>query len=145
MGKKSLGSGEGLSSPGISEWSPCMKMPRAKFLPVEVQSIQLTVYSMCCDWAVRSRNSSTPVELDALVVDFAADDGFEGELRPGDEAGEAEAADGGGEHVGVLGARADHARTVGAGDLKGGNVDTKGSGDVVVLAVDIVGGWHRRG
>jgi len=37
-----------------------MKTPRAKFLPVEAQSTQLTVYSMCWDWRVRSRNSSTP-------------------------------------------------------------------------------------
>ena len=45
-GKTSLGSGEMLSGPGVLVWSPSMKMPRAKFLPVEAQSIQETVYSM---------------------------------------------------------------------------------------------------
>ena len=43
------------------------------------------------------------VELDALVVDHAGDDGLEAQRCPGDEAGEAEAADGGGVEVGVFG------------------------------------------
>lgn len=47
------------------------------------------------------------VELDALVVDLAGDDGLEAEGSPGDDASEAEAADGCGVELGVLGWRAE--------------------------------------
>ena len=79
------------------------------------------------------------VELDALVVDHARDDGLQAQRCPGDEAGEAEAADGGGVPVGVLGGRAEAARAVGADQLELRDVAAEGSGDVVVLAVDVVG------
>ena len=59
----------------------CMKMPRAKLLPVEVQSIQLTVYSMF--WLSREREEFVDaVELDALDIDLAPDDGLKPEAAP---------------------------------------------------------------
>ena len=79
------------------------------------------------------------VELDALVVDHAGDDGLEAQGCPGDEAGEAEASDGGGVEVEVLGGRAEFAGAVGADEFELGDVAAEGSGDVVVLAVDVVG------
>ena len=79
------------------------------------------------------------MELDALVVDLAGDDGFEAQRCPGDKAGEAEAADGCGVPVGVFGGRAELAGAVGADQLELGDVAAKGSGGVVVLAVDVVG------
>ena len=60
------------------------------------------------------------VKLDALVVDLAGDDGTELKLRPGDDTGEAEAADGGGVELGILGRGTDAAGAIGADELKGG-------------------------
>ena len=139
MGKTSLGSGEGLSSPGCREWSPCMKTPRQKFLPVEAQSTQQTVYSMLLVCVGEVEELVDAVELDAFVVDDAGDDGLEAEGGPGDEAGDAEAAYGGGVPVGVFGGRAEAAGAVGADELELGDVAAEGSGVVVVLAVDVVG------
>lgn len=79
------------------------------------------------------------VELNALVVDLAGDDGLEAEGGPGDDAGEAEAADGCGVELGVFRGGADHPGAVGADELELGDVATKGSGGVVVFAVDVVG------
>ena len=85
------------------------------------------------------------VELDAFVVDLAGDDGLEAEGGPGDEAGEAEAADGGGVEVGVFGGGAEQAGAVGADELELGDVAAEGSGDVVVFAVDVVGDCSAEG
>ena len=79
------------------------------------------------------------VELDSLVVDHAGDDGLQAQRGPGDEAGEAEAADGGCVQVGVFRGRAEQARAVGADQFELCDVAAEGSGDVVVLAVDVVG------
>ena len=144
-GKTSLGSGEGLNSPGTCECSPSMKMPRAKFLPVEAQSTQLTVYSTLLVLLLQVEELVDAVELDALVVDAARDDGLQPKLRPGDEAGEAHAADGGGVPVGVLGGRAEAARAVGADQFEARDVVAEGAGDVVVLAVDVVGDGAAEG
>ncbi len=85
------------------------------------------------------------MELDALVVDHAGDDGLEAERGPGDEAGEAEAADGGGEPVGVFGRGAEAAGAVGANEFELRDVAAEGSGDVVVFAVDVVGNCSTEG
>ena len=85
------------------------------------------------------------VELDALVVDQARDDGLEPQLRPGDQPGEAKAADGCGVEVRVLGGRAELARAVGADQLELRDVTAEGSGDVVVLAVNVVGDGSAEG
>ena len=114
-------------------------MPRAKFFPVETQSIQATVYSTPELARESSTNSSMPCELDAVVLNAARDDGAQAYLCPGDEAGESHAADGGGEPFGVLRRAAEEAGAVGADQLEAGNVAAEGSGDVVVLAVDVVG------
>ena len=85
------------------------------------------------------------VELDAFVVDEAADDGLELELDPGEDAGEAEAADGGGEPVGIVSGRAVEALAVGADELKLGDVGAEGAGEVVIFAVDVVGNGAAEG
>ena len=51
---------EAFSGAGTCEWSPCINTPRQKFLPVDVTSTQLTVYSIFSACRVRSRNSSMP-------------------------------------------------------------------------------------
>ena len=94
---------------------------------------------MCCGLVGEVEELVDAVELDAFVVDFAGDDGFEAEGGPGDDAGEAEAADGGGVELGVFGGGAEHAGAVGADELELGDVAAKGSGDVVVFAVDVIG------
>src|SRR5690242_18833009 len=76
------------------------------------------------------------VELVAVVVNFARDDGAQADLRPGDEAGETHAADGGGEPVGVLDGAADEAAAVGADEFEAQYVAAEGARNVVVLAVD---------
>ena len=86
------------------------------------------------------------VELDAFVVDLAGDDGLEAEGGPGDDAGEAEAADGCGVELGVFArvSRVD-AGAVGADELELGDVAAEGSGGVVILAVDVVGDCSAEG
>ncbi len=79
------------------------------------------------------------VELDAGVLNAARNDGAQANLGPGDEAGESHAADGGGEPFCVLRGAAEEAGAVGTDQFEAGNVAAKGAGDVVVLAVDVVG------
>ena len=72
MGKTSLGSGDGFNSPGVLECSPIIKRPRAKFLPVETQSTQLTVYSTFWYSLLQLQKLIDAVELDVLAVQSRA-------------------------------------------------------------------------
>ena len=122
-----------------------MKMPRAKLRPVEVTVDPADGVLDVLALLGEVEELVDAVELDALVVDHAGDDGLEAQGRPGDEAGEAEAADGGGVEVGVFGGRAELARAVGADEFELGDVAAEGSGDVVILAVDVVGNCSTEG
>src|ERR1700733_2939874 len=79
------------------------------------------------------------VELDSLVVDHARDDGFESKCCPGDETGESESSNSGGVEGGVFGWRAEQTRAIGADQFELGDVAAERSGEVVVLAMDVVG------
>ncbi len=116
-----------------------MKMPRQKLRPVEAHVDPAYGVLDVLALVGEVEELVDAVELDALVVDHAGDDGLEAQCRPGDEAGEAEAADGRGVEVGVFGGRAEHARAVGADEFELRDVAAEGAGDVVVLAVDVVG------
>ena len=79
------------------------------------------------------------VELNSLVIDFAADDGLETKLRPGDHAGEAKTANGRRVHVRVFSRRAAQMRAIRANQLEPRHMAAERAGDVMVLAVDVVG------
>jgi hypothetical protein len=85
------------------------------------------------------------VELDSFVVDLAGDNGLEAQGRPADEAGEPEAADGGGEEAGAFRGGTEQAGAIGAEQLELCNVAAEGSGGVMVFAVNVVGIGSTRG
>ena len=84
-------------------------------------------------------------EADLLLFDGAGSDGLEPELRPGDQAGETQSADGGGEPFGILVRTADDALAVGAQQFQPGDVTPEGAVGVMILAVDVVGDGAAHG
>ena len=80
-------------------------------------------------------------EASALGLNPGARDGPQLDLHPGDEPGQTQAANSGGEPVGVLGRRAAAATSVGAYQFEGADMVAKGAGTVMVLAMHVVG--HR--
>jgi hypothetical protein len=79
------------------------------------------------------------VEPDRLGIEHRAREGAQPELRPRDEAREAQPADGRREKIGIARRRALHARTVRTQQLEGAHVASERSRAMVVLAVDVVG------
>ena len=78
-------------------------------------------------------------ELDGILFDFARDDRAKLHLGPGDEAGETHAADGRFIERLILRCGALVFLSIGADQLEARHVAAEGAGDVVVLAVDVIG------
>jgi hypothetical protein len=79
------------------------------------------------------------VKLVATVFNFAGDDGAEVDLGPGNEAGEPHAPDGGCEPFRVFDGAADESGSVGTNEFEAEHVAAESAGEVVILAVDVVG------
>src|ERR1700761_2177090 len=85
------------------------------------------------------------VELDSGVVHHAADDRLQPQLSPSDHTRQSETTDRGCIEVGIFGWRAQHVRTVGSHQLKLRHVVAEGSGNVVVLPVNVIGDRAAKG
>src|SRR6185437_13340511 len=80
-----------------------------------------------------------PVEFDAFIANLAGSNGPQLNLRPGDQAGQAHAADGGCVQFWIFFGGTEDARSIGTDQLKARYMVAERTGDVVVFAVDIVG------
>ena len=97
------------------------------------------VFKAVIAFAAQVEKSAQRLKGDGLGVDPGTGHAFELDVGPGDYAGQSEAADGGAQHVGIFFGIADNQSVVRAMQADLADVSAKGSGAVMVLAVNIVG------
>lgn len=97
------------------------------------------VFELVVALAAHGEKCVEGIEGNGFGVNPWANDRFQLNVSPGDHAGEAQAADGCAEHVGIFRGTAEDQAVIGAMEAQLADVGSEGSGAVMVLAVDVIG------